>query len=1000
MNRASLEIHSPGSGDGIAPSATSAFSPPRPVWPPGWCSRFIPSPPRSSARVTVIGRRRDCPAPAFPADHRRPPSPNTSIVGAPPSRKAPRSGSGIPEDLDLVERLQLRRLNRSWNACPALRRAPPPFGRLLPILPPGPFAAFLGAVVSHHPPRPARGARTVLPDLAFPGSRVHPDPLRDSRDSSPGVPRSALAPHRRPQRRGRGRLRGALEFRDGTPRHRAGAFRPRDERLARRGTAGGRPVPDPPRDRRPTSSIRSRSGVRRFRVTLPALHVLQVRRDTPPRLTWRSPAAARTSITPAPNLPPVPIEVLAADDHAVAEVRLVLTVAKGSGEGMRFREQSEILRPAPGRILQPRLRTVPRPAALGLEPGDELYLQAVALDTRRPTPNESRTETRCVILAGSLRDAQRPCGRAVRPAPHPPVLPQSAAAHSRHGTAAGRAPRRFPRRSSARAPRISASTRSCSACGTASSWARNSNPPPPAPPGRPWPWNGRPRCAVPPDRTPTAPPPSAAPSKPPTPMNPDPVRARDLRPRDRPGPVRPGGPQPRQPRSRHLLRRTPEDVPARRARRHVGGRRFPPHRPTVRRSPVRAPRAGNPQGHPAGGSALGEPGRFGASAASTGGTTVARGTRRHSRRRTGHLHAGPPRPRRHRTPPGRRRPGRSRLPSGFRRSWPHAWRTCSGARPRPNPNATCPPSSGGAPAPPCCPRPPSTRSGRPCGPSCPPPRNPRTDVASTQPGLEQRYADALTVLVLPAAMSRLPPHAAPGCSPPCRWAVLGWDAFQPRPEVPPFPGSRPPPRLPIAGSATARPSWPPQFTHLTADRVLRPGQRLTVHGRSGPDPGHARRRSRSKVPTARWLRPNFAMTEPTRPLSPSSIPPPPSRPARSPGNSGSTRPTTRSSSACTSRCRSHPGCCSSRTTPASKGPPAAVARRGGIPGDHPDPRQHRPLPRRRLGHGTDPVELDASRCAALESFDVVVAHASALDRLSPEEHQALERPATGWLLAC
>jgi hypothetical protein len=39
------------------------------------------------------------------------------------------------------------------------------------------------------------------------------------------------------------------------------------------------------------------------RVTLPTLHALQVRRDTPPRLTWKSPAVARTSLTPAPNLP-------------------------------------------------------------------------------------------------------------------------------------------------------------------------------------------------------------------------------------------------------------------------------------------------------------------------------------------------------------------------------------------------------------------------------------------------------------------------------------------------------------------------------------------------------------------------------------------------------------------------------------------------------------------------------------------------------------------------
>jgi hypothetical protein len=105
----------------------------------------------------------------------------------------------------------------------------------------------------------------------------------------------------------------------------------------------------------------------------------------------------------------VPIEVLADDDHGVAEVRLVLTVARGSGEGMRFREQSEILpgRPLAGSSQLGFGRSLDL-AALGLQPGDELYLQAVALDTRSPTPNESRSETRRVTLAGPSATADEP----------------------------------------------------------------------------------------------------------------------------------------------------------------------------------------------------------------------------------------------------------------------------------------------------------------------------------------------------------------------------------------------------------------------------------------------------------------------------------------------------------------------------------------------------------------------------------------------------------------
>ncbi|MGE3313038.1 MAG: hypothetical protein AB7O66_23975, partial [Limisphaerales bacterium] len=148
------------------------------------------------------------------------------------------------------------------------------------------------------------------------------------------------------------------------------------------------------------------------KVTLPALHVLQVRRDTPPRLTWRSPAAARTSLPPTTtntNPPPVAIEVLADDDYGVAEVRLLLTVARGSGEGVRFQERPELLRERSSEGSSNRLHgTSLDLASLGLEPGDELYLQAVALDTRRPTPNEARSETRRIVFAGNSTTAGDP----------------------------------------------------------------------------------------------------------------------------------------------------------------------------------------------------------------------------------------------------------------------------------------------------------------------------------------------------------------------------------------------------------------------------------------------------------------------------------------------------------------------------------------------------------------------------------------------------------------
>ncbi len=86
------------------------------------------------------------------------------------------------------------------------------------------------------------------------------------------------------------------------------------------------------------------------------------------------------------------------DDYAVKEAHLVATVSKGSGEGIKFREVimpfSEARFPAKGVELRQRIDL----AQLGLEPGDELYFYAEAVDSKMPAPNLARTETFFVAL--------------------------------------------------------------------------------------------------------------------------------------------------------------------------------------------------------------------------------------------------------------------------------------------------------------------------------------------------------------------------------------------------------------------------------------------------------------------------------------------------------------------------------------------------------------------------------------------------------------------------
>ena len=132
------------------------------------------------------------------------------------------------------------------------------------------------------------------------------------------------------------------------------------------------------------------------------IHRLIVRADQPPAVTVLRPAP-RTRIEHGAPLR-VAVEVLARDDHGIADVEIVATVTSGEGESVRFREQRIPLVPArqtgdgperDGTVFRAMLDL----AALDLRPGDELYFHALARDRRRPEPNEGRSGTVFISLA-------------------------------------------------------------------------------------------------------------------------------------------------------------------------------------------------------------------------------------------------------------------------------------------------------------------------------------------------------------------------------------------------------------------------------------------------------------------------------------------------------------------------------------------------------------------------------------------------------------------------
>lgn len=133
-------------------------------------------------------------------------------------------------------------------------------------------------------------------------------------------------------------------------------------------------------------------------VLLPGLHAIKAVRDAAPRVAWLEPAASRTTV--APGAGPVAIRLAATDDHAVGEAKLVATVARGTGEGVKFRERELPFPRAAADGTRTEFRLELDLPALGLEPGDELYFHALVGDRREPQANVARSETRYVVLRG------------------------------------------------------------------------------------------------------------------------------------------------------------------------------------------------------------------------------------------------------------------------------------------------------------------------------------------------------------------------------------------------------------------------------------------------------------------------------------------------------------------------------------------------------------------------------------------------------------------------
>lgn len=144
---------------------------------------------------------------------------------------------------------------------------------------------------------------------------------------------------------------------------------------------------------------------------------IEVSKDEPPAITIITPQQ-QTEITPAQTAL-INLQALAEDDYALTDAKIIATLARGSGESVKFREDtlafSSIQKISPQ---QWNLHESLDLKQLGMAPGDELYFFVEARDNRQPENQRSRSEIFFIHLKDTVQvEIAVSTGLAINPLP-------------------------------------------------------------------------------------------------------------------------------------------------------------------------------------------------------------------------------------------------------------------------------------------------------------------------------------------------------------------------------------------------------------------------------------------------------------------------------------------------------------------------------------------------------------------------------------------------------
>ncbi|WP_066959561.1 hypothetical protein [Microbulbifer sp. Q7] len=127
---------------------------------------------------------------------------------------------------------------------------------------------------------------------------------------------------------------------------------------------------------------------------LPELYNIDITADRAPAFTFDAPRDNVTliNVAQASGSPLLNVRVSVTDDFQVGETHLLLTLASGSGENVRFRNERIALEPHSGSGTRKHYRFAIPVDRYQIEPGDELYWHLEARDNRAPSANVAKSQ--------------------------------------------------------------------------------------------------------------------------------------------------------------------------------------------------------------------------------------------------------------------------------------------------------------------------------------------------------------------------------------------------------------------------------------------------------------------------------------------------------------------------------------------------------------------------------------------------------------------------------